>query len=225
LTYAEAIAELARLGTEQNRRVYPRHGVREPLFGVSHEHLDRLRKQSGVDTALARELWESGVHDARVFATKIADPAELDAETLESWANDLDNYVLTDAFSKVAAQTSAALEKAREWIESDEEWVGRAGWTVFAHLLGREDVLSDEEAQTLLPLIEERIHGAKNRVKDAMLNALIAAGGRNEALGEQAVAAAGRIGKVDVDHGQTGCKTPNPEPTIRKMLARKAANG
>ena len=225
MNYAEAIAELARLGTEQNRKVYPRHGVREPLFGVSYQHLDLLAKKAKRDTALALELWASGVHDARVLATKIAVPAELEGETLEGWTRDLDNYVLTDAFSKIAAETPGALEHARRWIESDDEWVGRAGWTALAILLGREGALTDDEARALLPVIEQRIGAAKNRVKDAMLNALIAVGGRNEALGEEAVAASARIGKVSIDHGETGCKTPNPEPMIRKILARKAARG
>jgi len=34
-------------------------------------------------------------------------------------------------------------------------------------------------------------------------------------------AAARRIGKVEVDHGDTSCKTPDAEPYILKASARK----
>lgn len=223
MNYAEAMANLARLGTEQNRKIAKRHGVAEPLFGVEQQSLDRLRKISGVDTELARALWASGNHDARIFATQIADPSELDPDVLETWSRDLDNYILSDALAKLASGVAGARQTAEAWIESDEEWIGRAGWITLTHLLRREDVYSDAEAEAFLPQIEQRIGEAQNRVKDAMLNALIAIGGRGEELGEKALAASARIGKVQVDHGRTGCKTPDPESMIRKMLARKAA--
>ena len=34
-------------------------------------------------------------------------------------------------------------------------------------------------------------------------------------------AAARRIGTVEVDHGETGCKTPDAEPYIKKTLAHR----
>ena len=55
--------------------------------------------------------------------------------------------------------------------------------------------------------------------------ALISIGGSREALREKAIAASRRIGKVEVDHGETGCKTPVAEPYINKMWARREARG
>ncbi|MDA0206235.1 MAG: hypothetical protein O3A53_09280 [Acidobacteria bacterium] len=37
----------------------------------------------------------------------------------------------------------------------------------------------------------------------------------------EAVAAAKRIGVVEVDHGQTGCKTPGAASYIRKIVERR----
>ena len=39
--------------------------------------------------------------------------------------------------------------------------------------------------------------------------------------GVPATAAAKRIGKVDVDHGETGCKTPDAAPYIAKAAAHR----
>ena len=41
-----------------------------------------------------------------------------------------------------------------------------------------------------------------------MNGALIAIGARNSSLQKKALAVAANIGKVEVDHGDTGCKTP-----------------
>jgi hypothetical protein len=53
-----------------------------------------------------------------------------------------------------------------------------------------------------------------------MNNALIAIGMRNDALRERALAAARAIGKVVVDHGETGCVTPDAASYIKKAADR-----
>src|SRR3990172_1099061 len=95
---AEVLAELNKMGTEQNRKVYARHGVGPNMYGVSYANLGALKKKIKVDHGLALDLWASGNHDARVLATMIADPKQADDELLDGWVRDLDNYVLTDAF-------------------------------------------------------------------------------------------------------------------------------
>ena len=72
-----------------------------------------------------------------------------------------------------------------------------------------------------LERIESKIHTSKNWVKYSMNNALINIGLRNPGLKRRAVAAAKRIGKVDVDHGETSCKTPDAIPYIKKAWDRK----
>ncbi len=52
-----------------------------------------------------------------------------------------------------------------------------------------------------------------------MNNVLIGLGVRNEALREKAEAAAQRIGKVVVDHGETGCKTPDAISYMEKICS------
>ena len=45
MTFDETMAELEALGTAENRKVYPRHGVKEPMFGVSYASLGKLEKK------------------------------------------------------------------------------------------------------------------------------------------------------------------------------------
>ena len=217
----EAMQRLEEMGTAQNRKVYARHGVSPNMFGVSFANQNKLAKAIKRDQALSLQLWASANHDARILATMVADPNLADDARLDSWVVDLDSYVITDAFSGFVGKTSLAQSKAEAWTDSDGEWPGRAGWHLVAHLAMKSKDLSDDYFIDRLATIESDIHTRKNRVRDAMNNALIAIGIRNPRLEELALAAAARIGKVDVDHGETGCKTPDAAQYIRRTLARR----
>ena len=217
----EAMQQLQEMGTAQNRKVYARHGVGANMFGVSYANLNKLAKAARRDHSLALELWATRNHDARVLATMVADPSQAGASLLDEWLADLDSYVITDAFSGFVGKTGLAQAKGEEWIGWDQEWPGRAGWHLVANLAMKDKGLPDSYFAAHLATIEDEIHGAKNRVKDAMNNALIAIGIRNEMLEAQALDAAARIGKVEVDHGETGCKTPDAADYIRRTLARR----
>ena len=226
LEFKTVIQELEDLGTEQNRKIYRRHGVGEDLFGVSFGNIRKLQKRIKKDHALAQELWATGNHDARILATMIADPKIEEEDSrhdwIESWAADLDNYIIADAFAELVSKTAAAREKAERWNQSEEEWTGRAGWTLMAKIAMKDRTLPDEYFEELLSTIEAEIHTRQNRVRDAMNSALIATGIRNEKLQERALRAAGNIGKVDVDHGATGCVTPDAASYILKTVNRKS---
>jgi len=85
----------------------------------------------------------------------------------------------------------------------------------------KDSSLSDDYFSDLLSTIETNIHQAKNRTRYSMNNALIAIGIRNPLLQKKATAAAKRIGTVHVDHGETGCKTPDAVSYIIKTVQRK----
>jgi 3-methyladenine DNA glycosylase AlkD len=222
----EAMARLEALGTEQNRKIYPRHGARPPMFGVSYADLGKLRKQLKTDHELALALWDTGNHDARVLATMIADPRRADRAMLDRWAASVDNKPLVDAFGNLAAAAPDIQANMARWIDTDHEWHESLGWSLLTHLANREPALPDSFFEPYIARIERDIHGAKNWVRYAMNFTLIAIGSRSDALEAAATAAAARIGKLHVDHGQTGCKTPDAASYIRKTrdhLATKAA--
>src|SRR5690606_35126803 len=53
----------------------------------------------------------------------------------------------------------------------------------------------------------------------------ISIGGRNAALRKAALAAAKRIGPVEVDHGDTACKTPDAAAYLDKTWAYATSKG
>jgi 3-methyladenine DNA glycosylase AlkD len=221
----EAMDTLKRLGTEQNRKIYKRHGVNGSAFGVSYSNLGKLRKKIKSDHDLAQRLWASSNHDARVLAMMIADPQQATDKELDSWVRDLDNSVIACAFSQFFSATPLARKKMEKWTKSKEEWIGTAGWDLLAFSAAGDKEAPDDYFENYLGIIQKEIHKSKNRVRHSMNGALIAIGIRNLRLQKKAVAAAGEIGSVNVDHGETGCKTPDAAQYIKKAAAHGRNRG
>jgi len=216
MTYSEVMKELKAAGTAQNRKIYTRHGVKKEMFGVSFANLNLLKKKIKVNHALARKLWASGNHDAMVLATMIAEPFEFQSAELDAWLQEVDSYVLTDMFSSLASRSSFLDNKAEKWIQSKDEWAGRAGWLLMTRVAMTSTDLPDSYFEKQLETIETSIHSSKNRVRDAMNTAVINIGLRNSKLEKKAIATAKNIGNVEVDHGETECKTPDAIEYIKK---------
>ena len=222
MTLAETIRIVRAKGKPGAAAVYRRHGVTQPTVGLSYADLGVLVKRIGVDHALALKLWDTGLHDARVLATKVADPARLTKATLASWLKACTNYVITDAVASTAAKVPGILPLALAWSMRRREWTSAAGWSVLA-ILSMHDEIEDALATSLIARVESEIHTAPNRTRYSMNNALIAIGGSMPAARQRALAAAKSIGAVHVDHGETGCRTPDAVSMIGKMVEHRAA--
>ncbi len=217
-----AIGRLEAAGTEQNRRIYRRHGARDPLFGVSFAVIDKVAREAKRDQALADGLWATGNYDARILACKVSDPAVATEADLDRRLAEIDVYVLVDVFTgSLASRVMGVRERADRWTASGRDWTAQAGWDLYGQLALHDTTLDDGFFRDLLARIEAGIGGAGNRTRHSMNACLIAIGGRNEALRTAAEAAAGRIGTVVVDHGETGCRTPAAAPYIANIWARR----
>lgn len=216
----EVLARLEAAGTEQNRKIYRRHGAHEPLFGVSFAELRKLAKALGHDDALARGLWATGNYDARLLACMVAEPARMSEADLDAWLADSDVYVLVDTFvAEVASRVPGVPERSERWRASERDWTAQAGWDLVGALAMGDRDLDDAFFADQLARIERELPGAGNRTRHAMNGAVIAIGVRDATLKAEAIAAARRIGPVVVDHGQTGCVTPAAEPYIERTWA------
>ncbi|NNE93584.1 MAG: DNA alkylation repair protein [Verrucomicrobiales bacterium] len=229
MTVKQILAELKSLGTVQTRKTFARHGITGDYYGVRYGDLEKLAKRlkRERESALAAGLWESGNHDAMVLATKIADPASLTKRQAEAWVRDVKNRLEVCAIAALVGQMEFAPDLADKWITASparSEWKVISGWTLIADIAMNQKQHADVKVAWFrghLKTIQSEIHEAINWVRYEMNGALIAIGSRNEALRKSAEAAANRIGKVDVDHGDTSCKTPDAIPYLEKVWARK----
>jgi 3-methyladenine DNA glycosylase AlkD len=59
MTFDEAMRTLESAGMAQNREVYPRHGVKGAMFGVSYATQRALAKKVKTDHELATRWWDT----------------------------------------------------------------------------------------------------------------------------------------------------------------------
>ncbi len=217
---ADVMAELESMGTEQNRKIYPRHGATFPMFGVSFANLGKLQKKIRRDHPLAVELWATGNHDARMLACRIADPEEITVAVANDMAKACDNYVLAESFAGMLSDSPIAEGRAALWRDRKDEWIASAGWAITASL-ALKDRIDEELGHALLDQTEAEIADRPNRVRHEM-NQVVIALGIDPRFHDHALRVAAAISPVDVDHGETSCKTPDAASYIARTLDHRA---
>lgn len=229
-SFREVMKQLKAAGSEQTRKTYRRHGMSGDMFGVSYATLKAMDKKVADDFELAVELWASGNHDARVFACWVVEEDRLTMKLLEGWARDVTYHGLGGELVSLSAFSTFGPRLSAKWRKSKQEFRSAMGWGIVANLAMQPDRdsteggLSDADLLACLEQIEAKIHSAPNRTRSNMNSALIAIGCR-VSTSKAAIAVAKRVGKVDVDQGDTSCKTPLALDTINKTLAHYRAKG
>jgi 3-methyladenine DNA glycosylase AlkD len=222
MTASEILAALKKLGKPTTAAIYKRHGSGDNVFGVLTSEIGKLVKKIKVDHALAMELWKTGNADARMLALQIADPQKLTEADAEALLDNPHPHFTAYYLCALLARSPVAEAKMRTWMKSTTESVRESGYALLAHRLkGDADCVSDADAAKILATIEKEIHGSANRARYTMNNAVIAIGVFKPSLKKKAVDAAKRIGKVEVDHGETDCKTPDAVAYIEKASKRR----
>ncbi|MBM4365706.1 MAG: DNA alkylation repair protein [Deltaproteobacteria bacterium] len=224
--FADAMAELEAAGSAQTLKTYRRHRVTGPCFGVSFATLKLMMKRIDVDHELALALWDTGNFDARNLAVKVVDPSRMSEADLDRWASEASAAIGCATYvAGLAAEGPFGPSRARAWLGSTDLALLRAGWSLVGQLAARDETLPDAFFLERLAEIERLIPTAENSIRSGMNNALIEIGQRNPALRGAALAAAARIGRVEVDHGDTDCKTPAAAASIAKAWAHAEAKG
>src|SRR5256885_11832379 len=85
---SQVMKALEKLGSTQTKKTYFRHGCPEPFFGVKVADMKALVRKFKInhDTALAKELYQTGNSDAMYLAGLICDGRQLTRRDLNDWA-------------------------------------------------------------------------------------------------------------------------------------------
>jgi 3-methyladenine DNA glycosylase AlkD len=157
-------------------------------LGISIPQLRDLAKNIKKNHSLALELWDSGIHDARLLATMIDIPSQVDESQMEQWTLDFDSWDLCDqCCSNLFDKTNHAYEKALEWSKRTEEFVKRAGFVLMAALAVHDKEMDDTGFEQFFPAIVAQCTDERNFVKKAVNWALRGIGKRNKRLNEKAI--------------------------------------
>ena len=183
----KAVAGMARFGIETSK-----------AFGVSIPQLRDLAGKIGKNHHLAEQLWGTGIHEARILAGMIDDPAWVTEDQMEKWVADFDSWDIVDgSCGNLFDKTELAVRKALEWSKRKEEYVKRAGFVLMAELAVHDRKAADKTFLDFLPLIVREASDERNFVKKAVNWALRQIGKRNAALNAAAIETCSKIRDSD----------------------------
>ncbi len=193
----QVLSELRRLENPVNIAGMARFGITPKRnYGISMPKLQSIARRIGRDHKLAIGLWASGIRDARIIATLIADPKAITEKQADSWAKGMDSWDVCDsACMSVFSYSPFAYRKAVQWLRSKDEFVRRAGLSTIAFLGVHDKKAPDADFERLLPLIAKAAEDERNYVKKAANWALRTIGKRNIRLNKKAIAVAAKLAK------------------------------
>lgn len=118
------LAELRRQTNGAVAGAMEERGVVWPLnYGVSVPAIRQVATQYAPDHALGKLLYVQQVRELCVAGIMVADPAEITADELSFWADNVFNTEIAEHLSFLLAPSRVLNVIADEWLNSDNEWL------------------------------------------------------------------------------------------------------
>jgi 3-methyladenine DNA glycosylase AlkD len=195
VTADEALAALRALADPARLPGMARYGIAtEHALGVTVREVRTVARELGREHRVAAELWDSGVHEARILASLVDDPALVDDAQFERWAAGFDSWDLCDQVCQnLFRYAPPAWTKAPEWTTRPELFVRRAGFTLMAGLAVADKRTDDERFADLLPALVDGADDDRPLVRKGASWALRAIGKRSSGLNRRAIETAEQL--------------------------------
>lgn len=183
-TLAQVMAALKNRGSQKNREAMARFGINaQNALGISLPQIRALAGTISRDHALAQQLWESGMHEARILAGLVDDPKWVTPAQMNAWTAGFDSWDVCDQIcGNLWDATRFADEKIIEWAGDEREFVKRAAFATMAWKAVHDKKASDADLLPWLALIQREAGDNRNFVKKAVSWALRQTGKRSAFL-------------------------------------------
>lgn len=170
----------------------------EKRLGVAIPVLRKIARELGRDHRLSQELWKTGIADARILASMIADPALLTEKQMEEWVGGFDSWDVCDQVCmNLFEKCPLAWKKIEDWAGREAVYTRRAAFALLACLAWHDRTAADERFLKLLPVLKAGSTDERNFVRKAVNWALRNIGKRNHTLNRAAIRAAQEIQRLD----------------------------
>ena len=199
LTLDQVLKELRRVSNPGWATRSIEHGLRpKNTWGVSVPNIRKIAKSIGRDHSLAKELWNSKMHEAMILACMIDVPDLVTEKQIEEWVRDFDSWDVCDACcGSLFDKSKYAYAKAVEWSSREEEFVKRAGFALMASLAVHDKIGIDAKFEKFLPIIVRESTDGRNFVMKAVNWALRQIGKRNLHLNRAATLTARQLSRME----------------------------
>jgi 3-methyladenine DNA glycosylase AlkD len=195
----EVLSGLKVMARPDNLAGMARYGiVIEKRLGVSIPELRKLAKKIGKNHDLALELWKTGISDAMILASLIAEPRKLTEKQMEEWVSDLNSWDVCDQVcNNLFNKHTLVWKKVLEWSKREEVFVKRAAFALLSSLAVHDKDAPEERFINFLQVIKRETSDNRNFVKKAVNWALRNIGKRNLNLNRAAIKVAIDIQQID----------------------------
>jgi 3-methyladenine DNA glycosylase AlkD len=189
MTLNEIVLLLEESRNESNLPGMARYGINtRNTYGIGMPVLRRMAKAIGVDHQAALDLYRTGIHEAKILAALVDDPARVSRKQMEEWARGFDSWDVTDQVSTILFdKTGHSWEKAIQWSVRRAEFEKRAAYSIMAGLAVHDTASPDRSFSALYPLIIAGATDERNYVKKAVSWALRNIGKRSLGLNRSAI--------------------------------------
>jgi 3-methyladenine DNA glycosylase AlkD len=197
--YGKIIKELKSKANPKNVAGMARFGINaKNTLGVAIPVLRQIAKQNGKSHKLAIELWNSGIHEARILGSMIDEAEKVTEKQMDAWTKDFDSWDVCDQVCmNLFCQTKFAYNKCNHWAKQKEEFVRRAGFALMACLAFKDKKSDDEKFKKFFVVIKKYSIDQRNYVRKAVNWALRQIGKRNTALNRLSIIEATKIAKLN----------------------------
>ncbi|MEN3327095.1 MAG: hypothetical protein V7638_1902 [Acidobacteriota bacterium] len=194
-----ALVWLKKRSTRATRDGMVRYAIpSDNAYGVAMRDIKALGKQLGQRHDLAIALWDTGVYEARMLVSFVADPTSLTSTQMDRWCKDFDNWAICDAMCfNLFDRSPHRWKKMKQWSKSRNEFEKRTAFALLWSLSVHDKQATDEQFIDGFALIERAANDERNFVKKAVNMALRAVGKRNQKLNAAAVLLARRLSESD----------------------------
>jgi 3-methyladenine DNA glycosylase AlkD len=153
------LKQLEALGNESVRARYRKQGGGESSFGVPLGEIRKVAAKIKSDHELATALWATGNLDARLLAILLIQSKKLSATELDRMVRSATVAQLADWLNAYVVKVHPDKEALRQkWMEDDDPWAARAGWTLTSERVGKNP--DGLDVPGLLDRIESEMGGA-----------------------------------------------------------------
>ncbi len=217
---AEILGQLKSLSNDKMVALNHRNGAGNNQFGVKLGDIRALAKKIKTNHELALELWNTKNIDARLLACLIMKPKSLSKEDLNELIMSIDFVQVADWFNAYVLKDHPEKEGLREiWIDSDNKWAARSGWSLTAGKVvkGAEGL----DLEKLLDRIGKEIPTAPPEIQWTMNTVLIYIGIYYPMYRKRAIDMGNKLGIYRDYPVSKGCTSPFAPVWINEMVSRQ----
>ncbi len=219
-TVEDILATLESLGSESVRKHSRKNGAGDNQFGVKMGDIRKVAAGIKNNHELGLALWQTQNIDAQLVAILVIKPKMLSTQVLEDMVRAIPYSQVADWLNAYVVKKHPEKETLRlAWLQSDDLWLARSGWSLTSERIGKDPEGLDLSA--LLDRIDQEMPTAPKEVQWTMNFCLAGIGINFAEYRDRAMQIGESLGVFRDFPTSKGCTSPFAPIWITEMVKRQ----